>query len=63
MSVAAYKIRKRLQFMRDMAKSSPDVYDRMSYEDGMDDALEIVDEELEKEAERAFTQPINPQIG
>ncbi len=61
MSVAAYRIRKAAQ--KQLDHYQPDDDWKHGYRAATEDIIAIIDAELEKEAERAFTQPINPQIG
>ena len=74
MSVAAYRVRKRvkgllMQALQEIEGTGmypiPDslLADSITRRDAYGKVLSIIDEELEREAERAFTQPLNPQIG
>lgn len=54
MSVACFRARKRV-------KAALDLYPKTSLEaSALRDVIGIIDEELELEAERQFTRPINP---
>jgi hypothetical protein len=56
MSVACFRARKRVAHMVDFARRADDG----SAEAAFVTALDIIDEELEAEAERLYTQPLNP---
>lgn len=56
MSVAAYRIRKRIKERLDMTTPTDEWMDGVKW--GYRQALDIIDEELEKEAEQQFTRPI-----
>lgn len=53
MSVAAYAARKRIQNLRENATVRSNIV-------LLDQCLVILDEEIEREAEREFTRPMNP---
>jgi len=59
MSVAAWRIRKRVKAMADRNRGEEGFVER-EVTRLMDHVLVIIDEELEAEAERQFTRPINP---
>lgn len=68
MSVAAYRIRKRVAEWREstqrqsrLVRSQASVKELESTIATLDRVLSIVDEEVEAEAEREFTRPIIPQ--
>lgn len=57
MSRAAFNIRKRVVALRDWAERTKDVGTQAAFLT----VLDIIDEEIEAEAERQFTRPISQQ--
>lgn len=61
MSRAAWRIRKRVEEMARPYQRGEYFSDQMDVRDRLNDVLDIIDEEIEAEAERQFTRPISQQ--